>query len=159
MSKRRTAAEIQAANKRRATAHAYRLRTVYGISIDEYWLIYKAQRGLCYICRRANGSTKRLATDHDHELYAKLIRAGWEHLKAMRASIRGLLCGICNKELGHARDQTSHFERCIEYLNYPPAFYIIKEPRYASPEAQGVDQQPEAEASGGTVGDTKADGA
>jgi hypothetical protein len=42
--------------------------------------------------------------------------------------VRGLLCQPCNRDvLGHARDDTEFFERCIEYLNSPPAVNVIGE--------------------------------
>ncbi len=63
------------------------------------------QDGRCAICRRATGETKRLAVDHDH-------RTG---------EIRGLLCSICNRMLGHLRDDPKAFWRAAEYLMNPPS--------------------------------------
>lgn len=83
---------------------------VYGITTEEYWAIYKAQGGVCYMCRRAKGLTKPLCVDHDH----------------VTGAVRGLLCNPCNGDvLGHARDEIEFFERAIEYLKDPPAIRVI----------------------------------
>jgi hypothetical protein len=72
----------------------------YGITPEQYWALYEAQGGACYICQRATGKTKRLSVDHDHE-------TGY---------VRGLLCGPCNKILGHFRDDAATAWRCYDYL-------------------------------------------
>ena len=81
----------------------------YGLTPEQYWALYEAQGGVCYICERATGKTKRLAVDHSHE-------SGY---------VRGLLCGICNKILGHLRDDWLAAYRLNMYLKYPPAFEVI----------------------------------
>lgn len=92
------------------TAWARRLMAVYGITPEEYWAIYAAQGGVCYICRRANGSSKKLSVDHDHTT----------------GFVRGLLDGPCNRDVvGHLRDEPEAFERGAEYLRNPPAFAVI----------------------------------
>lgn len=42
------------------------LQKKYGITPDEYRALYYAQGGKCYVCRVADGSTRRLGVDHDH---------------------------------------------------------------------------------------------
>ncbi len=94
--------------------------TNFGITSEEYFAILEAQGGVCALCNRATGASKRLAVDHDH-------RTGL---------IRGLLCSTDNaKVLGHARDEIEFFERCIDYLTNPPAFRVIGE-RIAAMEIQ-----------------------
>lgn len=91
-------------------ARARRWETVYGITADEYWAIYEHQGGVCAICRRATGTYKRLAVDHDHAT----------------GEVRGLCCRSCNRDvLGHARDDIEFFERAISYLLHPPARSVI----------------------------------
>lgn len=85
----------------------------YNIDLDEYDRIYVRQGGVCYICRRATGKTKRLSVDHDHSCCATTPTCG--------KCVRGLLCGPCNRMLGHARDNPEFFERAAEYLRNPPA--------------------------------------
>lgn len=116
---RRTKAEIDKARKRSAQAHASRLKTTYGITADEYAALYAHQGGVCAICVRANGRTKRLAVDHDH---AKNDADG----KATRESIRGLLCGPCNRFIGRLGDSPAVLRRAAEYLENPPARKVLR---------------------------------
>ncbi|WP_280350396.1 endonuclease VII domain-containing protein [Nocardia abscessus] len=84
----------------------------YGLTPEEYWAIYHAQGGKCYICDRprAKSARKKLSVDHCHST----------------GRIRGLLCQKCNRDvLGHFRDDTAAFTRGITYLNQPPAFLVI----------------------------------
>jgi len=82
---------------------AYILRT-YNLTVEDYWALYEFQGGKCALCQRATGKTKRLAVDHDHQT----------------GEIRGLLCGTCNKIVGHARDEAECFGRGVAYLVNPP---------------------------------------
>jgi hypothetical protein len=93
---------VRKANKEAAWA-AYLQRT-YGITKAEYDALYEYQGGLCALCRRATGKSKRLSVDHDHS----------------DGKVRGLLCSTCNKILGHARDSAAFFGRGMDYLIDPP---------------------------------------
>jgi hypothetical protein len=77
----------------------------YGLAPGDYDRLYGSQNGTCALCLRATGKSKRLAVDHDHKTGA----------------VRGLLCGPCNKLIGHARDEPEFFDRAAEYLRNPPA--------------------------------------
>ncbi len=99
--------EKQAASKK-AAHEAYVLKT-YGLQAGEYDALYEAQGGTCYICCRATGKTKKLAVDHDH----------------VTGYARGLLCGPCNKILGHVRDDFVTLQRAADYLTNPPAHRFI----------------------------------
>ena len=90
-------------------AHGRWTLKTYGITSDQYWALYGAQGGTCYICQRAKGTTKKLAVDHDHA-------TGY---------VRGLLCGPCNKVIGHFRDDKTTAYRAFNYLVEPPAFGVI----------------------------------
>lgn len=100
-----------------ARKHAEWIFRTYGITAAEYWAIYEAQGGLCYICRRAkgkdrdgNGRGKMLSVDHDHKT----------------GEVRGLLCGPCNKDvLGHLRDSVDALNRAVTYLLDPPARKVL----------------------------------
>lgn len=61
---------------------AYRYRTAYGITLDEYERLFIEQNGLCAICK-AEPIKYKLAVDHDHDTGA----------------VRGLLCPPCNRAL------------------------------------------------------------
>ena len=88
------------------------IQETYGITPEEYWAIYEAQGGRCYICRKGNGRRKKLSVDHCH-------RTG---------RVRGLLDTACNRNvLGHFQDDPEALQRGIDYLKFPPAFLVIGE--------------------------------
>lgn len=91
--------------RREAAAHEKRVQKTYGLPPGAYEALYLAQGGVCAICRRATGKTKRLAVDHDHATGA----------------VRGLLCGPDNRMIGFARDNPEFFDRAAAYLRNPPA--------------------------------------
>ena len=79
------------------------LKKKYGITLDDYNLMYKEQKGVCAICDLEELSGKRLAVDHCHET----------------GKVRGLLCFACNTSLGKFNDSISTLESAINYLkNY-----------------------------------------
>jgi hypothetical protein len=90
--------------ERKAANHEKRVQQTYGLQKGEYAKLYLLQGGVCYLCERATGASRRLSVDHDHATGA----------------VRGLLCRPCNTLLGHARDRVEFFQRCIGYLNLPP---------------------------------------
>ncbi len=76
----------------------------YGITPEEYDLLFEAQNGVCYICQKPCVTGKRLAVDHDHDTGA----------------IRGLLCTPCNKYVvGNLN--VNQIYRILEYMDNPPA--------------------------------------
>ncbi len=77
-----------------------------------YQTLYSYQGGTCAVCRRATGKSKKLSVDHDHACCDGPVSCG--------KCCRGLLCGICNKMLGAARDSVDFFQRAIDYLEHPP---------------------------------------
>lgn len=90
--------------------HRTRVAKVYGINPDDYDRINDRQGGYCAICVRANGKTRRLCVDHDHQT----------------GKVRGLLCRPCNDLLGHARDNPAFFDRAKNYLIDPPADFLYE---------------------------------
>ena len=94
---------------RKAAARASRLEKTYGLKAGQYEAMYAAQGGVCAICQRATGASKALAVDHDHE-------TGY---------VRGLLCSVDNKLLGHFRDDPEALFRAANYLLNPPAHEVI----------------------------------
>lgn len=101
----------------RARSHGRRVATIYGITVEFYWELYEFQGGMCFICERAYGKTKRLAVDHDHS-----CDQGHPKDKACNLCVRGLLCTMCNRKIvGHLRDDPAAFRRGADYLENPPA--------------------------------------
>jgi hypothetical protein len=90
--------------------HETRVVATYGLAPGDYERLREAQDGLCAICHRATGKTRRLSVDHDHAT----------------GLVRGLLCRPCNDMLGHARDSVEFFLVAAAYLVCPPAVGVIR---------------------------------
>lgn len=87
----------------------YNLKRYYGLTIDQYNEILSSQGGGCAICGKTPEQEKRnLAVDHDHK----------------NLSIRGLLCGWCNRHfIGHHRDPDL-FKKAGEYLSTATGLFV-----------------------------------
>ena len=111
------------ARKKKTSKRAHELRTekTYGITAEEYQMLYNAQQGKCFICQRATGATKRLAVDHDH------AKQGCFHPvdQGCRQCVRCLACGPCNELLGRYTPQM--LARAITVLTNPPARRVLDE--------------------------------
>jgi len=88
----------------RAKLHPH-LRYYYGITFDEYGVMFTEQGGLCAICRKPETATnqygvKRLAVDHDHHT----------------GRVRGLLCSRCNRAIGLLDEDTGRMLQAVTYL-------------------------------------------
>ena len=78
-----------------------KLKQTYGITYDDYHIMFNEQGGRCLICdRHQKDLTLALAVDHCHQT----------------GIIRGLLCGNCNSGIGNLRDDVSLLRKAIEYL-------------------------------------------
>lgn len=77
------------------------LLRAYGISLQDWLVLFKGQGSVCKICGSSNPSGKNWHTDHDH-------RTG---------KIRGILCGCCNTGLGKFREDKNIMMKAIKYLN------------------------------------------
>lgn len=76
----------------------------YGLSVDDYAEMLKAQNYACAICKTLHYDEhrKRLYIDHDHPLGKK--------------AVRGLLCQNCNIGLGVFKDNIDSLKAAIRYL-------------------------------------------
>jgi len=99
----------QVRKQSREAAHERAVADRYGLAAGDYGRLYAAQSGICAICQRATGRTRRLSVDHDH----------------LTGRVRGLLCRPCNDLLGHARDSEAFFLRVLTYLRSPPADAVL----------------------------------
>jgi hypothetical protein len=102
-----TTRKAVAASKRSAPASKryqqnYHLLRRYGLTVEIYETMLAAQGGVCKICGGGpNGkAVGRLHVDHDHAT----------------GRVRGLLCYLCNKMLGLARDRAEVLDRAAAYL-------------------------------------------
>lgn len=74
------------------------LRSMYGITLATYNSMLLAQNGVCAICGKT--SEKALSVDHDE----------------MTGRVRGLLCGLCNRGIGHFQHSPQTLEKAAAYL-------------------------------------------
>lgn len=96
-------------NSTREMQRHHSLVKKYGITLEEFWIMWNAYRGQCSICgilmkvpeNRQGQSLDVVAVDHDHTT----------------GKVRGLLCNACNKGLGLFKDSIQNLERAKEYLN------------------------------------------
>jgi hypothetical protein len=95
--------------RKRFTPQDYRkqyLNTKYGLSWNDYRLLFKYQQGKCAICKRklryfVGSHKQRGATvDHDHNT----------------GHVRGLLCRDCNLGLGYFKDNPQLLLKAIKYV-------------------------------------------
>lgn len=93
---------------RRQKAHGQHVERTYGITAEQYEAILAVQGGVCAICQRATGASKRLAVDHDH----------------VTGEVRGCLCSTCNWVV-IGRYTPAALARAITYLVNPPARQVL----------------------------------
>lgn len=87
-----------------------RLLKKYGLTPEEYEIIYQFQKGKCAICDKpASHFARRFSVDHDHSA----------HL------VRGLLCFACNKLIPARKNLVQLLERMIRYIQFPPAVLAL----------------------------------
>lgn len=73
----------------------------YGLTKDDYLRLIEAQGNRCPVClREYDWDEFPLFIDHDHAT----------------GVVRGVLCGPCNRGLGHFYDDPARLARAIEYL-------------------------------------------
>lgn len=79
----------------------YALMQKYGITLDDYNLMFIKQNGCCVICgKHQSEMAHSLAVDHSHE----------------SGQVRGLLCDGCNVVLGYTNDDIDILKNMISYL-------------------------------------------
>lgn len=85
-----------------------KMRSMYGITLDEYLRLLDEQGGVCAVCRRVNEDGRELAVDHDHGCCSGR--------KACGKCVRGLLCSPCNLALGLLREAPEILDAAAAYL-------------------------------------------
>jgi len=83
------------------------LKSKYGIGLKEYKRMFRAQKGVCAICRRKPKPGKNLHVDHDHAT----------------GEVRGLLDYYCNRRLV-GRNNEQKVRLLVEYLM--PGYDLIR---------------------------------
>ena len=83
-------------------------RRKYGITLEQYDLLFEQRAGGCWICGR--GPTKRrLHVEHDHKT----------------GRVRGLACWSCNMLLRHAHDNSVILRNAADYLESREADAVL----------------------------------
>jgi len=100
-------ARLKAAGVWRDNVASRTLKHAYGITLEEYEVLFSKQNGVCAICSEAEKvvdqkteTIRRLAVDHCHQ----------------SKKIRGLLCQACNTAIGKLRDNPELMERAAMYV-------------------------------------------
>lgn len=85
-----------------------------GLSSDEIAARLRDQGGRCMICRKPI-TAPEAQVDHDHAMAA--LHPHPDH-QGCRLCFRALLCGPCNRMLGHARDDADVLMAAAGFLRY-----------------------------------------
>lgn len=85
-------------NKRRLKT--LELQRTYGISVEQFEEMLKAQGNKCLICKRTSSGGNGWHVDHSHKL----------------KRVRGILCCYCNPMLGFAQDNPHILLAAVDYL-------------------------------------------
>lgn len=80
------------------------LRRMYGMSLAEFLALATKQGDCCAICKSSSADGLRLQVDHCH----------------VSGTVRGLLCGPCNRGLGQFKDSPTRLAAALQYLQTPP---------------------------------------
>ncbi len=88
----------------RTAQQSYRRVVKYGITTEQYARLLLDQENSCAICARlfegVGKASSAPCVDHDHNT----------------GSVRGILCGACNKMIGLAREDQTSLLRAVDYL-------------------------------------------
>lgn len=90
---------------RKLSSSKYHYKKSYNLSIEEISAMFESQNGKCPVCNSlmildGKRSNQQAVIDHCHETN----------------DIRGMLCNLCNKGLGHFRDNAEFLSNAIKYL-------------------------------------------
>lgn len=91
-------------------SHWRTVKSLYGITREEWDWLLASQDGRCKLCVELD--TVRLNIDHDHACHP----AG----RACKKCIRGMLCRVCNRMLGHIEAKPTLASRFSDYLECRP---------------------------------------
>jgi hypothetical protein len=86
------------------------IKALYGLTRAEWEWLRESQQTCCALC--GQNSAIRLAIDHDHAC------CGRE--RACKKCIRGMLCSVCNRLLGHVVTRPVLAARFSDYLERRP---------------------------------------
>ena len=85
-----------------------KLKSVYGITVDDYYRMLEAQNKGCAICGTKIPSARK-------RKYATVEMFFIDHCHTT-GKVRGLLCSTCNRGLGYFKDSPELLSNAIHYL-------------------------------------------
>ena len=81
----------------------YRLQYNYGITLEDWKIMFEKQNGCCAICNTHQSLLSRtLVVDHDHKT----------------GKVRNLLCDGCNVRLGNCKEDPDILRKTADYIEY-----------------------------------------
>ena len=85
------------------TMRKYSLKSVYGLTLDDFNRMFEDQNGCCKLCGKHQSELKKsLHIDHNH----------------VTGEVRGLLCSDCNLLLGRVEESPVRIIKMLGYLKY-----------------------------------------
>lgn len=110
--KKRYKEDPEWAKLQRTKARHRAILRLYGITEDEFMQMVADSNNRCPICVDGEWGTNGPVIDHDHTIINR------------KDSIRGILCGTCNRALGQFGDSIEGLMRAVAYLAKldPPRF-------------------------------------
>ncbi|KKK82008.1 hypothetical protein LCGC14_2807690 [marine sediment metagenome] len=98
--RRKTVSSYRKNNK--SKINATRIKSTYGITIDEWKSLFEKQKGCCAICETHQSKEVRtFHTDHCHTT----------------GKVRGLLCRACNHAVGNIKEDINIALRLVDYID------------------------------------------
>ena len=83
----------------------------YGVTPAEYWRMFEAQGGVCFVCKRPELKRGSMAVDHDHRCCVGRYSCG--------ECVRALLCVECNSLEGKMAANLELVHELLAYMNAP----------------------------------------
>ena len=93
--------KFQGSEKSNTRYRRSNLKRAYGLTLEQYDVMFDEQNGVCAICNEQATDGRRLAVDHDHKT----------------GKIRGLLCMNCNVGIGNLQDDITILRNAVDYLS------------------------------------------
>lgn len=87
-------------SKSRIEKQALRVKSMYGISPEEYTAMHEKQGGKCAICGEVPTTLRALHVDHSHTT----------------GKVRGLLCHGCNTGIGALKEDAEILSKALAYI-------------------------------------------
>jgi hypothetical protein len=93
------------------------VKAAFGLTRVEWEFLYNIQGGVCALCGEPEMIKHRMSVDHNHSCCGKT--------KGCKRCIRGLLCGVCNRVLGHVEAKPELVPRFADYLERRPLLLVV----------------------------------